>query len=157
MIGESEVDYVPLGGASLHAEQVERLPFTVGDLAVTGLVIECDLDDPVRHARRPSMNIKITQYLRLADRSLIRLDMDRGLSFFKHGYQRPVSWKQSTPDFVAEVLTIVKADAPDPADFPWEEYAQTARLRRIAINADQISQLPCQVLISDQLAAKLEL
>ncbi|WP_405373742.1 MULTISPECIES: hypothetical protein [unclassified Microbacterium] len=124
----------------------------VTQLAATGLVIVCELDDVPPENRRPSLHIGITQYLRLSDGSMIRLDMDRGLSSFAHGHSRPVSWKRSAADVIEEILTIVKADDPDPESLPWDEHAEAARLRGIDVDASVLRELPHTVLLSDDLA-----
>lgn len=102
------------------------------------------------------MNMKMTQYLRLSDESMIRLDMDRGVSSFKHGYVRPVSWKRSSADVISEVLTLIQGDEPDPGSFPWEDYARAAALRGITVGADSLRELPHTVLLSDELAKIFE-
>jgi hypothetical protein len=103
------------------------------------------------------MNMKMTQYLRLSDESMIRLDMDRGVSSFKHGHIGAVSWKRSSADVISEVLTLVQADdAAKPDSFPWEEYAKAARLRGIAVDAEVLRGLPHTVLLSDELATIYE-
>jgi hypothetical protein len=102
------------------------------------------------------MHMKMTQYLRLSDESMIRLDMDRGVSSFKHGHTRPVSWKRASADVISEVLTLLKGDEPDPGHFPWEEYAQAARLRGIIVEADLLRDLPHTVLLSDELVRIFE-
>lgn len=68
---------------------------------MTWLVIICELDDPVPEKSRPSMSMKITQYLRLSDQSMIRLDMDRGVSSAQHGHSGTVSWKRTATDVIA--------------------------------------------------------
>lgn len=83
---------------------------------------------------------------------MLRLDMDRGLSAFKLGRIEAVSWKRSAADVIAEVLTLVQADATEPGSFPWEQYAQAARLRGIPIAAEALRALPYTVLLSGDLA-----
>ncbi|NQX13054.1 hypothetical protein HQQ80_15595 [Microbacteriaceae bacterium VKM Ac-2855] len=150
------VRYVPLDPEAARTEPAKRVPFDLSSLAVTGLVIICELDDPRSSSSRPSIHMKMTQYLRLSDESMIRLDMDRGVSSFKHGYARPVSWKRASVDVISEVLTLIKGDDPDPGYFPWEEYAQAARLRGIMVEADFLRDLPHTVLFSDELARIFE-
>ena len=144
--------YGPIRRGAAHTEPVQRLPFDISSLSVTGLVIICELDDPTPGNSRPSMNMKMTQYLRLSDESMIRLDMDRGVSTFKLGRIEAVSWKRSAADVISEVLTLVQADASEPGSFPWEHYAQAARLRGISIDAEALRDLPNTVLLSDDLA-----
>jgi hypothetical protein len=91
---------------SVAIERAHRLPFDISSLSVTGLVITCELGDPVAENVRPTMTM--TQYLRLSDESMIRLDMDRGVASSKHGYVGAVSWKRSAADVIAEVLDRVR-------------------------------------------------
>jgi hypothetical protein len=132
-------------------------PFDLGSLAVTGLVIVCELDDPPVENTRPSMSMKITQYLRLSDASMIRLDMDRGVTSSRYGggsqQGETVSWRRSAADVIAEVLDLVQADATEPDTFPWHDYARAARLRGIPVEAHALRDLPHTVLLSDGLAA----
>ena len=157
MTGSDErVRYVSIRREAAPAEPAHRLPFNLSNLSVTGLVIICERDDPPPGNLRPAMSMKMTQYLRLSDESMIRLDMDRGVSSFKHGPTENVSWKRSAADVISEVLTLVQADAPDPASFPWEQYAAAARLRGISVDAEALRGLPHTVLLSDELATIYE-
>lgn len=156
MSEEDQIRFVPSQVDEMGSEAAKRLPFDIAKLSVTGLVIICELDERPRGASRPSMSMKITQYLRLSDDSMLRLDMDRGFSSFKHGNVEAVSWKRTPADVVSEVLTLVKADAPHPGSFPWEEYVQAAKLRGVTTRAEILRVLPCTVLLSDELATTFE-
>ena len=148
--------YAPLQPGSA-GQPAHRKPFDVAGLKVTGLVIVCELDDPPPGNSRPSMSMKMTQYLRLSDQSMIRLDMDRGVSSFQHRNSETVSWKRSAADVIAEVLTLVKGDdAARPDTFPWEGYVRAAQLRGIAVDAEALRDLPHTVLLSDELATIYE-
>ena len=144
--------YRPMRRGPAHTEPAQRLPFDISSLSVTGLIIICGLDNPTPGNSRPSMNMKITQCLRLSDESMIRLDMDRGVSAFKLGHTKEVSWKRAAADVISEVLTLVKADATEADSFPWEQYAQAARLRGISVDAEVLRDLPRTVLLSNELA-----
>jgi hypothetical protein len=148
--------YVPIRPGSAGIEPAQRLSFDLSSLSVTGLVIICELDDPPPGNSRPSMSMKMTQYLRLSDESMIRLDMDRGVSSSRFGHNEVTSWKRSAADVISEVLTLVQADAAEPDSFPWEEYAKAARLRGIAVGAEALLDLPHTVLLSDELATIYE-
>jgi len=157
MTGSDErVRYVSIRREAAPAEPAHRLPFNLSNLSVTGLVIICERDDPPPGNLRPSMSMKMTQYLRLSDESMIRLDMDRGVSSFMHGPTENVSWKRSAADVIAEVLTLVQADAAETDSFPWDQYAEAARLRGISVDADALRVLPHTVLLSDELATIYE-
>lgn len=132
-------------------EPAHRLPFLISDLSPIGFVFICELDTPSPVNSR-SMNMKITQYLRLSDESMIRLDMDRGVSSFRHGLTEPISWKRPVRDVIAEVLALIQADAVEPDLFPWDLYVEAARLRGIDVDADTLRILPQNVMFSDQLA-----
>ena len=153
---DEQVRYVAIRREPAHTEPAHRVPFDISDLSVTGLVIICELDDPPPGNLRPAMSMKMTQYLRLSDESMIRLDMDRGVSSFKHGPTEHVSWKRSSADVVSEVLTLIQADAAEPDSFPWDQYAEAARLRGVSVDADALRDLPHTVLLSDELATIYE-
>ena len=148
--------YVPIRPGSAGIEPAQRLSFDQSSLSVTGLVIICELDEPPPGNSRPSMSMKMTQYLRLSDASMIRLDMDRGVSSSRFGPNEVTSWKRSAADVISEVLTLVRADAAEPDTFPWEEYAKAARLRGIAVGTEALRDLPHTVLLSDELATIYE-
>jgi hypothetical protein len=149
---DEQGSYAPIGQGSARTEILHRLPFDISTLSVTGLVIICELDDPVPENTRPTMSMKMTQYLRLSDDSMIRLDMDRGVTSSRFGGGDVVSWKQTAADVIAEVLALVQADGLGPDDeFPWEEYAEAAQLRGISVDADALRDLPHTVLLSDEL------
>ncbi|RQP09143.1 MAG: hypothetical protein EAS51_12560 [Microbacteriaceae bacterium] len=149
--------FVPLGDPeAARPDPAKRLPFDLSKLSVTGLVIVCELAPPPPGNARPSMSMTMTQYLRLSDHSMIRLDMDRGVDTFKFGYADPPSWKRTAAEVVAEVLTLIQGDEPDPGSFPWHEYAEAARLRGISVDAEALRDLPHAVLLSDELAATFE-
>ena len=149
--------YVPIRRGSAGSKPAHRLPFNISSLSVTGLVIICELGEPVPENSRPTMTMKMTQYLRLSDESMIRLDMDRGVFSSKFGHNEAISWKRSAADVISEVLTLVQADdAAKPDSFPWEEYAEAARLRGISVDAETLRDLPYTVLLSDELATIYE-
>ncbi|KAA9107482.1 hypothetical protein [Microbacterium rhizomatis] len=151
-----EIRYIPLDPEAARTTPAKRLPFDLANLSVTGLVIVCELDDQPHVNSVPTLNMSMTQYLRLSDESMIRLDMDRGVSTFRHGRPGPVSWKRTSADVIAEVLTLVQGDEPDPGTFPCEEYAQAAQLRGISVDAETLRGLPYTILLSDQLATIFE-
>ncbi|TFD69044.1 hypothetical protein [Cryobacterium sp. Hb1] len=154
--GSERGRYVPMQRGSVGIERAQRLPFDISSLSVTGLVIICELGDPVPENVRPTMTMTMTQYLRLSDESMIRLDMDRGVSASKYGHGA-VSWKRSAADVIEEVLNLVRGDdASKPDSFPWEAYAEAAQLRGIAVDAEALRDLPHTVLLSDELAAIYE-
>lgn len=148
--------YVPIQGGLVHGEPAHRLPFDLSAIRVIGIVAICEIGAPLPSNTRPSINIKITQYLRMSDESLIRLDMDRGFTSIRYGAAEVVSWKRSAEDLIAEVLTLVQADADEPDSFPWAEYADVARLRGIAVDSESLRDLPYKVLLSDEVAALFE-
>lgn len=150
------VRYVPLHSEAARTEPAKRQPFDLSTLSVTGLVIICELDAPPPGNSRPAMGMKMTQYLRLSDDSMIRLDMDRGVNSFRHGNTEPVSWRRASADVISEVLTLIQGDDPEPGVFPWAEYAGAAQLRGIAVDADSLRGLPHTVLFSDELATIFE-
>ena len=153
---DERVRYGPIRRGPVGIEPAQRLPFDISTLLVTGLVIICELDDPPPGNSRPAMSMKMTQYLRLSDESMIRLDMDRGVSSFKHGHIEAISWKRPAAEVISEVLTLVQADAAEPDSFPWEQYAEAARLRGISVDAEALRDLPHTVLLSDELATIYE-
>ncbi|PPI56281.1 hypothetical protein C5D35_03460 [Rathayibacter toxicus] len=149
--------YVPLDPDAPQITPAKRLPFDLSQLSVTGLVIICELVDPPPGNIQPAMSFSMNQYLRLSDESMIRLDMDRGLTSFKHGYYtEPVSWKAKAADVLSEILRLIQGDEPDPGTFPWDEYAEAAQLRGISVEAETLSTLPYTILLSDELITIFE-
>ncbi|GAA1206127.1 hypothetical protein [Rhodoglobus aureus] len=149
---DEQGSYAPIRQGAERTEILHRLPFDLSTLSVTGLVIICERDDPVPENTRPHMSMKMTQYLRLSDDSMIRLDMDRGVTVSRHGGGDVVSWKQPAAAVISEVLDLVRNDdAANPDSFPWEAYAEAAQLRGISVDADDLRGLPHTVLLSDEL------
>jgi len=151
-VSDEQGSYAPINQGVPLDERAQRLPFDLSALSVTGLVIICELDHPVLESTRPHMSMKMTQYLRLSDESMIRLDMDRGVTGFHHGRRDVVSWKQPAADVINEVLALVRNDdRENPDSFPWDAYAEAAQLRGISVDADDLRDLPHTVLLSDEL------
>ncbi|MBH0109166.1 hypothetical protein I6E81_03195 [Salinibacterium sp. NG22] len=149
---DEQGSYAPIGRAAASSEILHRLPFDMSTLSVTGLVIICELDVPAPENTQPTMSMKMTQYLRVSDDSMIRLDMDRGVTTSRFGGGDVVSWKRSAADVISEVLDLVRNDdAAKPDSFPWEGYAEAAQLRGISVDADALRGLPHTVLLSDEL------
>ncbi|WP_237200274.1 hypothetical protein [Rothia nasimurium] len=112
----------------------------------------CDLDTQPVENTSLTLSVSIAQYLKLQDGSLIKLDMDRGLTSFWHGNPNtPGKWHQTADKAIQELLTIVKADVPHQVDFPWEEYVTAATQRGIDIDEAKLRALPYQVTFSDSL------
>lgn len=124
----------------------------VSAATVAALVIMCDLDDAAQASDERSLLIQITQFLRLSDGSLIRLDMDRGLSRRRHGPTEPISRKRPASELVTEVVNLVQSEALEPNAFPWDLYAESAQRRGIHTNAAELSGIPWSVFLSGQLA-----
>lgn len=129
----------------------------VSAATVAALVIMCDLDDAAQASDERSLLMQITQFLRLSDGSLIRLDMDRGLSRRQHGPTEPISWKRPARDVVAEVVNLVQSEALEPNAFPWDLYAEAAQRRGVHTNAAELSGIPWSVFLSGQLAEAYEM
>ena len=99
----------------------------------------------------PSIRMSIVQHVRLSDGLLVRLDMDRGVTPARHGGPagEAVSWKRPLDAVLEEVLALVRADDPaDPTAHPWEQLAETARLRGVDVDAEALSAPPDQVVLS---------
>lgn len=160
MTDENAFRYGPAHEASEREALEKSRPFNVHDLSVVGSLAICDIDERPTANIRPSMTVKITQYVRLSDESLIRLDMDRGVTSVRHGVSEDeeVSWAQTASDFVAEVLDLVQPDDEDNADpHPWDELAQAAQKRGIDVAGAALRGLPYQVLLTAKLLAVLQI
>lgn len=132
-------------------------PIDISAATVTALVIMCDLEEATHAPDERLLLMQITQFLRLSDGSLIRLDMDRGLSRYRHGPTKPISWKRPAREVVAEVVTLVQSEALEPHAFPWDLYAEAAQRRGVRTNTAELSDIPCSVFISGQLAEAYEM
>lgn len=144
--------YRPLLTEGAERSELTRKPLIIKNTPVIALIIMCDLDTPPAWNSRPTISVSISQYLKLQDSSLIKLDMDRGLTSFWHGNPNtPGKWQQTADKAIQELLTIVKADVPNQVDFPWEEYVKAATQRGIDIDEAKLRALPYQVTFSDSL------
>lgn len=147
--------YVPAGTEN-EGDRAKRRPFDLTALRPVATVAVCEVDAPPADNSLPGVSMKITQCVRLSDDSLIRLDMDRGVTSWRHGAPpgAPISWKRPLDEVIAEVLVLVSAEVgDDPDGHPWEELAAAARTRGIDVDADTISRLPYQVLLSAEAVA----
>jgi hypothetical protein len=159
MTDEHGFRFVPVHGTPAPGAFEKSRPFNMHDLAVVGVLAICDIDESPTANTLPSMSVKITQYVHLADDSLIRLDMDRGFTSVRHGLgeYEAVSWARTASDFVAEVLDLVQPDDEENTDpHPWEELAQAARRREIDVDGAVLRGLSYQVLLTAELLAVLQ-
>ncbi|MFK4788229.1 hypothetical protein [Microbacterium sp. ZW T5_56] len=149
--------YVPLDPMSNYRIDPRVQPFDPAELTVTGIVILCEYQGPVPGSQVPSMHMSMTQFVRLSDRSMIRLNMDRGVGGGQmNAQEEPVSWKSSGEEVLKEVQDLIRGDVPDRDEFPWEEYARTAQLRGISVDAETLMKLPVTVFLSDELIRMFE-
>jgi len=119
---------------------------------VIGVVAVCDVDKAPTENVRPTMSMSIRQFLKLADQSMIHIDMDRGVTTTV--LNGDATWKRTADDIIAEVVMLVQADAEHvgPDTFPWQLYAEAAQERGLDIQASDLVGVPYTVLISDRLA-----
>jgi hypothetical protein len=149
--------YAPFHGKPGDAEPAQRLPFDLSDLRVIGTLAICDVDETPPDNVRPTISVKITQYVRLSDESLIRLDMDRGVTTGGRGAGEGISWKRTADDLIAEILDLVRADDPsNPESHPWEELAEAARRRGVEVDGATLRELPYRVLLTDEVTVLFE-
>jgi hypothetical protein len=153
MTGEHErFHYAPIHGRPGDPEPAQRLPFDLPALPVIGTLAICDLDETPTDNVGPSINVKITQYVRLSDESLIRLDMDRGFTDVRSGADEDVSWKRSADGLIAEILDLVQGDdRHNPGTHPWEDLAEAAQRRGVDVDGATLRELPYRVLLTDEL------
>ena len=143
-------------GTETEGERAKRRRLDLADLAPVATVAVCELDAPPADTSAPGVSMKITQCVRLSDDSLIRLDMDRGVASWRHGAPpgEPISWKRPLDEVIAEVLVLVSAEVgDDPDGHPWDELAAAARTRGVDVDAEILSRLPYQVLLSAEAVA----
>ena len=148
-----EFGYRPLSahGGPRWPGPATRSRFDLHSLKAVGTVAVCDVDETPTANTLPSITMSIVQHVRLSDGSLVRLDMDRGVTSARHGAPagEAVSWKRPLDAVLEEVLALVRADDPaDPTAHPWEELAAAARLRGVDVDAEALSALPYQVVLS---------
>lgn len=149
--------YGPVSDVHVTPNSAQLAPIDISAATVTALVIMCDLDEATHAPDERLLLMQITQFLRLSDGSLIRLDMDRGLSRYRHGPTEPISWKRPAREVVTEVVTLVQSEALEPNAFPWDLYAEAAQRRGIRTNAADLSDIPWSVFLSTQLAEAYEM
>jgi hypothetical protein len=135
---------------------VQTRAFDLRDLKAVATVAVCDVDQTPTSNTLPNISVTITQYIRLADESLVRLDMDRGFTSVRHGAAdgEAVSWRRPADELIAEVLDLVRADDEnDPEAHPWDELAEAARKRGVEVDAATLSGLPYHVLLSAEVVS----
>lgn len=153
MTDENAFRYLPVRAAPGESGAAQRRTFDLSELTVIATVAVCDIDESPTTNTLPSISMKITQCVRLADESLVRLDMDRGVTSVRHGAAEGevISWKVSADDVIAEILDLVRDDNPEA--HPWDELAEAARKRGIDVDAATLSGLPYQVLLSAEVVS----
>ncbi len=147
--------YVP-AGTETEGDRAKRRRFDLTELRPVATVAVCEPAAPPAGNALPGVRMTITQCVRLSDDSLIRLDMDRGVTSWRHGAPpgAPISWKRPLDEVIAEVLDLVGTDdEDDPGGHPWEELAAAARTRGVEVDAETLSRLPYQVLLSAEAVA----
>jgi len=154
---ENGFRYVSLRPVPEGSRPAQTRAFDLPELTVVATVAVCDIDETPTANTLPSISVKITQCVRLADESLIRLDMDRGVTAVRHGpVGHAVSWKRPADDVIAEILDLVRTDdEDDPTAHPWDELAEAARKRGVDVDAATLSGLPYQVLLSAEVVSLL--
>ena len=159
MTGENDgFRYAPLRGTPEGGEPAQRLPFELSGLDVIGTLAICDIDETPTANVQPSISVKITQYVRLSDESLVRLDMDRGFTDVRHGTSEDISWKRRADDLIAEILDLVQGDdRHNPGTHPWDDLAEAARARGVDVDGVTLRELPYRVLLTDDLTVLFEL
>lgn len=153
-----ELEYRPLSARDTPGEDrsAKRTKLDLSSLKVVGTVALCDIDDPPTANVRPHISMSITQSVRLSDGSLVRLDMDRGVTtvWFGASEGEAISWKSPLDEVLNEVLALVRADDPeDPTRHPWEELAEAARARGVEVDAKTLSALPYRVVFTAEAIA----
>jgi hypothetical protein len=126
-------------------------PLDLSHAKVVAVLAMCEVDETPTANTLPSISMRITQFVKLSDGSLIRLDLDRGFTAARHGAAdgEVVSWNRPLGEVVKEVLDLVRADdKDDPEAFPWDEFAQAARRRGVDVDTETLSGLPYEVVLS---------
>jgi hypothetical protein len=148
-----ELEFRPLSarGGPRGDSLATRSRFDLHSLEAVGTVAVCDVDETPTANVLPSISMSIVQHVKLSDGSLVRLDMDRGVTSARHGAPagEAVTWKRPLGAVLEEVLALVRADDPaDPTAHPWEALAEAARMRGVDVDAEALSALPYQVVLS---------
>jgi hypothetical protein len=150
MSEEDSYRYAPLEPVAESGRLTSRA-FNLADLKPIATVALCEVGPTSAENTAPSINLKITQCIRLNDDSLVRLDMDRGVTSARYGAPpgKPISWKVPADDLIAEILTLVRLDDENDTEaHPWEELADAAAKRGIDVDGATLSRLPYQVFLS---------
>ena len=147
------LEYRPLSSSESSSDAKPWSATTAerASLDVIGLVAICDVSDRPTANTRPHVSMSVMQYLRLSDFSLVRLDMDRGVTTVMHGAEadEPTSWGRPLSEVIEEVMALVRADDPhDPTAHPWVELAEAAERRGISTEPRTLSTLPYEVLLT---------
>ena len=153
-----ELEYRPLPVREVPGEDpsAKRTKLDLRSLKAVGTVALCDIDDAPTANVRPHISMSIIQCVRLSDGSLVRLDMDRGVTtvWFGAAGDGAISWKSPLNEVLNEVLNLVRADDPhDPTRHPWEELAEAARVRGVEVDAETLAALPYRVVFTAEAIA----
>ena len=145
-----EGDWQPSGG---RQETAGRLP-PVEPGRVVGLGAVCDVDPPRDDPR--DQGFTLGEFVTLDDGRRVLLNEDRGftIGIRSTGEPRPrdvrrgLTVEQLTRD---ALLVVLPDDDDDPEPHPWSWLAELAQSRGLDVSADDLRELPYEVVLTDEL------
>ncbi|WP_326600037.1 hypothetical protein [Streptomyces sp. NBC_01803] len=125
---------------------------TQEQLRVVALGAICDIGEP--SLDRGSQNFIVSEFALLEDGRRLILHAERGFTVGWGGGSgdEPILATASVESITHNVLNVVLPDDDDyPGDHPWEWLAELSQARGIAVSADDLRELPYEVVLSDRL------
>ncbi|WP_052849455.1 hypothetical protein [Streptomyces avicenniae] len=121
-------------------------------LRVVGLGAICDLGEPSLDTA--SQNFLVSEFAMLGDGRRVILHAERGFSlrWGPGSGDESILAAANVESLTHNVLNVVLPDDDDyPGDHPWEWLAELSQARGIDVSADDLRDLPYEVLLSDRL------
>jgi hypothetical protein len=132
-------------GATTPTDRVGVTP-----ASVVGLGAICDLRPPQDHQRN-SQSFSVGEFATLGNGDRLMLHQERGFTM-----SGAVGDSLPGTVIVRQVLHVVLRDESGSNDHSWSELAELARSRGLDVTADQLRQLPYEVLVTDRILRWLE-
>jgi hypothetical protein len=119
---------------------------------VVGLGAICDLD-PTRNDDPRENNFRVSEFAVLDNGERITLHDERG--YGAGSSSGDIRAQQTVETITRDVLTTVLPDDDDGDEHPWEWLAQLARAHGIEVTADNLRQVPYEVVLTERVLQRL--
>ena len=123
-------------------------------MRVVGLGAICDLDvSPHAINDKRHHSFTVCEFALLDNRERVTLHSERG--YFGHASSGSIWAAMTVEEITRDVLNVVLPDPEDGEEHPWEWLAELAQAHGIDVNADDLRQVPYEVVLTERLLQRL--